>query len=789
MPVIRAVLDRGGPAPVTTFAGVMALVVGLATVVAAPTAAQDPVVNRDFASEVLGDPWDFSNPEDAPLTDGPPVSLYVTDAGFGDGTFDWTSEGGFLDLHPMTVPGGLPDSRDGRWNPVDADTYTHVSLRLHASDRGPFRVAWFVCTHDYSGCDRWYDFIVEEGWNTLTLPMQQLSDDWTGMLQGIRLASGGPPVRFRLDWLRIHTADAPAEPPTGAPEPKVLVPNPEGDEDFATTVLGNPWDLSDASDVVSLANVRDVRFEGGMLHATNGPPQQDNPHVVLPHGPGVDPARHRLLTVDTSYDGGFSLSFDPGGGMHGRWLFRRADVGPAWVDSRELVTFRTRPRLTYDLAEDRFGPTTEPGDAAWLGSLVTGLRWDANEDPGARSWRLDEIRLAAPHESSGLFEVVWVDPAHRDGTRVDIGVSRIRGEIGSPVATGIVQQPGENRALLDLSDVPPGRRWVWVRATSPDGITTTATATGELVATGRVAGPDRIATGVTLSRLGWPDGTAAAIVASARDFPDALAGVQLADAVDGPLLLTEPDALPTALATELRRLDVEEVVVLGGPRAVAAAVLDQIEDATGARVLRVSGDDRYATAAEVARLAETRWRAAGRAVSDEVVLASGMAFPDALAAGPVVAATATPLLLTAPDRLPASTRDALQSRPDADLVVVGGAAAVSQAVVEAADRSARRISGADRYETARLLAAEAVATGASPTRTVVASGADFPDALGAGAWAARTGEVLVLTAPDRVPDATAAWLGGGDVERALVIGGRVAIAQAVVDAIHALARA
>ena len=93
----------------------------------AAAGAQAPPVNHDFATEVLGDPWDFSNAEDALLAHGPPVSLNVTNARLrDDGTYQWTSDTGFVDLHPMTVPGALPDSRDGRWNPVDADRYTHV---------------------------------------------------------------------------------------------------------------------------------------------------------------------------------------------------------------------------------------------------------------------------------------------------------------------------------------------------------------------------------------------------------------------------------------------------------------------------------------------------------------------------------------------------------------------------------------------------------------------------------------------------------------------------------------
>ena len=635
----------------------------------APAGAQAAPVNHDFATEVLGDPWDFSNAEDALLAHGPPVSLNVTNARLGDdGTYQWTADTGFVDLHPMTVPGALPDSRDGRWNPVDADRYTHVSMRLYASQGQAFRVGWFTCAYDYTPCFSYHDFRVQQGWQTITLPMRQISTDWRGELLGIRLASGAGSTDFKLDWFRIHTADSSPTPPAGAPQPQVLTPDPAGGEDAAEVVVGNAWDFLDAADVVGAHNVRDAHFEDGRFEATNAPPQQDNPWIQLPHGPGIDPSRYHLLTISTTYDGPFSLGFGPGGGMHGRWLFRRADTGLVWADSRELVTYPSRPTVTYDLTDGRFGSTVEPGFPSWTGSTITGLRWDPNEDPGARTWRVDDIRLAAPHEASGLFDVQWRDRAHQPGTTVDVGVSRRRGDTStSPVATDIAQRAGINTARLDLSHLAPGEWWVWVRATSPDGVTSTSTAQGVLVATGRIAGPDRVATSTAFSELGWEDGADTAVVASARGFPDALAGVQLADAVDGPMLLTEPDRLVPALADELRRLAPSEVLVLGGPNAVSPDVVDAIgarlPDAT---VRRISGPDRYATAAAIATTAIQRWEQSGATIADEVLLASGLAFPDALAAGPYVAASHAPMLLTAPDHLPDATRDALADRGGAD---------------------------------------------------------------------------------------------------------------------------
>jgi hypothetical protein len=92
---------------------------------------------------------------------------------------------------------------------------------------------------------------------------------------------------------------------------------------------------------------------------------------------------------------------------------------------------------------------------------------------------------------------------------------------------------------------------------------------------------------------------------------------------------------------------------------------------------RVAGADRYETAA---RIADTGWKTAG----GTVILTSGTAWPDALAGTPLTRPMDAPLLLTQRDSLPPSTRDRISSQSPVRIVVLGGAGAVSDAVVDAA---------------------------------------------------------------------------------------------------------
>jgi uncharacterized membrane protein (UPF0127 family)/putative cell wall-binding protein len=266
----------------------------------------------------------------------------------------------------------------------------------------------------------------------------------------------------------------------------------------------------------------------------------------------------------------------------------------------------------------------------------------------------------------------------------------------------------------------------------------------------RLAGQGRIETAVTVSEAGWVGGSARAVLAAAHDFPDALAATALAASLDAPLLLDTGDRLHDAVAAELERLMVEEVVLVGG----RAALPDSIADDVAAlprrpSVRRVDGADRWQTAAEVA--------AEVGADDREVLLALGTDFPDAVAAGGLGGADATsPLLLSLHDRLPSATREAFGTLAVDRVRLLGGPTAIAPAVVEElADMgiAVTRLEGSDRFGTSVAVAREALAglpSGDVPL--VLATGAAFADALPAGALAARLGGTLVLV-PTAAPHA------------------------------------
>lgn len=195
----------------------------------------------------------------------------------------------------------------------------------------------------------------------------------------------------------------------------------------------------------------------------------------------------------------------------------------------------------------------------------------------------------------------------------------------------------------------------------------------------RVAGMDRFDTAAALSRTFWAGGSSTAVLASAAGFADSLGGGALGAEEDSPLLLAAACALPASTADELSRLRPSTVVVMGGQGALCDGVLDQVRSLTGATVSRVSGSDRFATAAAASAHG---WKSG----SPTVYIASGQGFADGLSAGVAAAADGAPLLLVpACGTLPVDVRTELDRLSVSEVFAVGGPAAICSEMLTQVD--------------------------------------------------------------------------------------------------------
>ncbi|GLK17959.1 hypothetical protein GCM10017602_24410 [Herbiconiux flava] len=138
-----------------------------------------------------------------------------------------------------------------------------------------------------------------------------------------------------------------------------------------------------------------------------------------------------------------------------------------------------------------------------------------------------------------------------------------RGAIPKPVADELTRlQPGRIVVLGGENAVAPAVETA-LQAISP---------------TTRIAGADRFEVSAAISRTTFTAGADVVYLASGTGFADALAGGPAATVNGAPMLLVRPDAVPPAIAAEVKRLDPTRIVVLGGTQAVSAQLSTQIRE-------------------------------------------------------------------------------------------------------------------------------------------------------------------------------------------------------------------
>ncbi|HCX79806.1 MAG TPA: hypothetical protein DG577_10375 [Firmicutes bacterium] len=198
-------------------------------------------------------------------------------------------------------------------------------------------------------------------------------------------------------------------------------------------------------------------------------------------------------------------------------------------------------------------------------------------------------------------------------------------------------------------------------------------------------------------------------------------------------------------------------------------------------ITRVFGSNRYRTAVAIS---QKGWISA-----DTVVLARGDEFADALAGVPLAYKLDAPLLLTRHDRLTEVTGAEIERLGATKVIILGGPGAVSEDVanaLEAKGLSVERIAGANRYETAALIASMVCPQGSD--RVIVASGEDFPDALSVAPYAAAEGIPVLLARHNRISLATLEAIDALGVKESLVIGGAAVVGDVVMEQLPAPTR-
>ncbi|MGD8148833.1 polysaccharide deacetylase family protein [Ornithinimicrobium sp. Y1694] len=298
--------------------------------------------------------------------------------------------------------------------------------------------------------------------------------------------------------------------------------------------------------------------------------------------------------------------------------------------------------------------------------------------------------------------------------------------------------------------------------------------------TSRLAGSDRYATAVAISRHRFADPASARTVYLTRgdSFLHALLAGQL---TDGPVLLVRPNCadLPTTVRAEIDRLNPTTVIALGTTSGVCDDILKTAAD--GRHTERITGP----THADIARHLASRAFPRG---ADTAYLTRGKVSPDAVAAGQL---SDGPVLLTSADgqSIPPATQQAIDNLHPTTIIALGGTATIPDATLRrAADgRQTARLGGDDRYATAARIAAHAYPQRTARAYLARGDGSHYADAITSGML--TDGPVLLTQgACTKIRGSAAATLTARHPDRLIALGGTGALCDSLLAGASLAAR-
>jgi hypothetical protein len=507
----------------------------------------------DYASEVLGDPWDMCNPSDVSLRpDENPgwssFTFFPTPCRAGGTTMpvNGTVDSSVMMLSPGLYDGALNPGRNGRNFPIDPTKYQVLSFKIWSDATEDPQIFWWhfpfgdpsgpglggrVAPRTLPGTQLTIADLTQSSISTLPA--------WTtGVVRGLRIDPNAYNAveNFFFYWVRL--TPGPSSPlaakqtitwtGSGAatitvrdnsdgstfpvisnlsansyvwnygvlapgsytlivtnasgsgsatftinnpPRIDVTDPSATSGDDYATAVLGNPWDMSSGADIqlTGLANLSNVSFSGGLLHATN---INNDPMVVLLYNSNnsvpIDTSRFRYLTYRLQIDSPYNIA----DGAVARVIWSSQASGSSAV-SQDIIVIPGMNSYTVDLAPLSTAPDggleASAANEPWTSSPKRYFRLDPHEFPTARTFHVDDVKLTAKPRGAGSFNIRFVAAdADADATTVSLyyDTDTNPGNGRTLIATGVPASAGQ--FLWNTGSVPRGEYYIYAEAS--DGI-------------------------------------------------------------------------------------------------------------------------------------------------------------------------------------------------------------------------------------------------------------------------------------------------------------------------------
>jgi putative cell wall-binding protein len=298
----------------------------------------------------------------------------------------------------------------------------------------------------------------------------------------------------------------------------------------------------------------------------------------------------------------------------------------------------------------------------------------------------------------------------------------------------------------------------------------------------REAGSGRYSTGAVVSRRHFGAGVPAVyIVNGERALAQAMTASAAAGKLGAPVLLVTRTSIPSAVRTELARLNPGRILVVGDGTAVSIRLFKRLGNFTDGPVRREAGSSNAQTSAIVSK------RHFSPGVGVVYVVNGSRGLEQALAAGPTAAKLGGPILLVNRRTIPSAVRTELARLDPHRIVVVGPASFVSNRIFNRLDNfttgTVRREAGRNDFHTSAVISRRHYSPGVP--FVYIANGESGPAyAMAGGAAAAKLGGPMLYVTRNDIPSSVASELERLDPARIIVVGPSSSVSHGVMVALE-----
>lgn len=199
-------------------------------------------------------------------------------------------------------------------------------------------------------------------------------------------------------------------------------------------------------------------------------------------------------------------------------------------------------------------------------------------------------------------------------------------------------------------------------------------------------------------------------------------------------------------------------------------------------IKRLSGKSRYETAVAISQ--------EGWSVSNNVILASGANFPDALTGVTLSYEFEAPILLTEKDKVSTAAMNEIIRLQAKNVYILGGTGVISGSVEQGLKDQGYityRIAGANRAATAAAVGNE-LRKYEDVSTVFLATGANYPDALSAGPAAAVTRSPILFTETNKLSIETKTAIKNWNISKVVIAGGTGVVSLSVENEIKSMGK-